>query len=42
MWKLATILEERKNVHLYEKIGYVKTGEEKKLNEHATLVIFKK
>ncbi|KGX86277.1 GNAT family N-acetyltransferase [Pontibacillus marinus] len=42
MWKLATILEEKRNVHLYEKIGYVRTGEEKKLNEYATLGYFQK
>ncbi|QHE53359.1 GNAT family N-acetyltransferase [Pontibacillus sp. HMF3514] len=42
MWKLATILEEKRNVHLYEKIGYVRIGEDKKLNEHATLGYFHK
>lgn len=41
-WELATILEEERNCYLYEKMGYQKTGVSKKLNEHATLVFYKK
>lgn len=26
VWKLETILQEKKNCHLYEKMGYRKTG----------------
>ncbi|MFD2924419.1 GNAT family N-acetyltransferase [Halobacillus naozhouensis] len=41
-WQLATILEERRNCHLYEKMGYYKTGLNKKLNEKTTLIFYKK
>jgi len=41
-WELATILEEERNCYLYEKMGYQKTGVTKRLNNHATLVYFKK
>ncbi|WP_165771457.1 MULTISPECIES: GNAT family N-acetyltransferase [Bacillus cereus group] len=41
-WELATILEEERNCYLYEKVGYIKTGVTKKLNEHTTLVYYKK
>ena len=41
-WELATILEEKRNCYLYEKMGYKKTGVSKKLNEHATLIYYKK
>ncbi|MFC5703294.1 GNAT family N-acetyltransferase [Cohnella faecalis] len=41
-WELATILEEQRNCYLYEKMGFVKTGVQKKLNDHATLVFYKK
>lgn len=41
-WELATILEEKINCYLYEKMGYSKTGVSKKLNNHATLVFYKK
>ncbi|MBA2176092.1 GNAT family N-acetyltransferase [Halobacillus locisalis] len=40
-WELATIIEER-NCYLYEKMGYDKTGVSKKLNDHATLIFYKK
>jgi GNAT superfamily N-acetyltransferase len=40
-WELATILEEERNCYLYEKMGFVKTGVQKKLNDMATLVYFK-
>lgn len=41
-WELATILEEKRNCHLYEKMGYIKTGISKELNENATLIFYKK
>ncbi|MED0993821.1 GNAT family N-acetyltransferase [Bacillus nitratireducens] len=41
-WELATILEEKRNCHLYEKMGYIKTGVSKELNENATLIFYKK
>ncbi|MFY0758916.1 GNAT family N-acetyltransferase [Metabacillus dongyingensis] len=41
-WELATILEEKRNCYLYEKMGYKKTGVKKKLNENATLIFYKK
>jgi GNAT superfamily N-acetyltransferase len=41
-WELATLLEEERNCYLYEKMGYQKTGVTKRLNDHATLVYFKK
>ncbi len=41
-WSLATIKEEKRNCHLYEKMGYIQTGELRKLNENTTLIYFKK
>ena len=41
-WELRTILEEKRNCYLYEKMGYKQTGETKRLNENATLVSYKK
>lgn len=41
-WELATILEEKGNVYLYEKMGYERTGVLKKLNDIGTLVYYKK
>ncbi len=41
-WELATILEEKRNCYLYEKMGYIKTGVNKKLNENTTLIFYKK
>lgn len=41
-WELATILEERRNCYLYEKMGYVKTSVTKKINKHTTLIFYKK
>ncbi|WP_047982254.1 GNAT family N-acetyltransferase [Ornithinibacillus contaminans] len=42
IWELATLQEEVGNCYLYEKIGYVKTGIVKEINERATLVYYKK
>jgi GNAT superfamily N-acetyltransferase len=41
-WELATILEEERNCHLYEKMGYIQTGVSRKLNENTTLIFYKK
>ncbi|MEE6451996.1 GNAT family N-acetyltransferase [Gottfriedia acidiceleris] len=41
-WELRTILEEKRNCYLYEKMGYSLTGETKRLNEKMTLVSYKK
>jgi GNAT superfamily N-acetyltransferase len=42
VWQLATIQEEARNCHLYEKMGYVRTGMVKKINDSATLIYYKK
>jgi RimJ/RimL family protein N-acetyltransferase len=41
-WILVTILQEKRNCHLYEKMGYVKTGEIEQINERMTLVSYEK
>lgn len=41
-WELKTIFEEKGNCYLYEKMGYRKTGETKKVNEKMTLVCYRK
>ena len=41
-WCLDTILQEKGNCHLYEKMGYRQTGETKIINERLTLVFYKK
>lgn len=41
-WFLDTILEEAGNCHLYEKIGYKKTGRTEAINERMTLVFYEK
>ncbi|MBB6452671.1 GNAT superfamily N-acetyltransferase [Salirhabdus euzebyi] len=41
-WELATIVEEKRNCYLYEKMGYKQTGEYRKVNENTTLVYYKK
>ncbi|MCD7830308.1 MAG: GNAT family N-acetyltransferase [Clostridiales bacterium] len=41
-WFLDTILQEEGNCHLYEKIGYIKTGKTEKINERMTLVFYEK
>ncbi|REK75088.1 GNAT family N-acetyltransferase [Paenibacillus paeoniae] len=42
MWELDTILQERGNCYLYEKLGYQKTGETKVINENMTIVFYEK
>ena len=41
-WTLDTILQEDGNCHLYEKMGYQRTGEERKVNDRLTLVVYTK
>ncbi len=41
-WFLDTILEEKGNCHLYEKLGYKRTGKIEVINEHMTLVYYEK
>ncbi len=41
-WSLDTILQEKVNCYLYEKMGYRKTGKTKKINEKLTLVFYEK
>jgi len=41
-WTLATILQEKGNCHLYEKMGYRATGETKPINDRMTLVFYRK
>lgn len=41
IWRLATIKEEKGNCHLYEKCGFVRTGERPE-NERMTLVFYER
>ena len=41
-WQLDTILQEKGNCHLYEKMGYQQTGVTKIINDKMTLVFYKK
>ena len=41
-WILDTILQEKGNCHLYEKLGYIKIGEPQAVNDHLTLINYKK
>lgn len=41
-WELDTILQEKGNCHLYEKMGYRKTGKMETVNERMTLVFYRK
>jgi N-acetylglutamate synthase-like GNAT family acetyltransferase len=41
-WILDTILEEAGNCHLYEKIGYTRTGKIEKINERMNIVYYEK
>lgn len=39
---LDTILQEKGNCYLYEKMGYRKTGKTEKINDRLTLVFYEK
>lgn len=41
-WCLDTILQEKGNCHLYEKLGYVRTGRIEKINERMDIVYYEK
>ena len=41
-WELDTILQEKGNCYLYEKLGYRKTGKTEMVNDKLTLVFYKK
>ena len=41
-WMLDTILQEAGNCHLYEKLGYRRTGDTQVVNEYLTLVTYAK
>ena len=41
-WELDTILEEKGNCYLYEKMGYRKTEKTEKINDKLTLVFYEK
>ncbi len=42
IWQLDTIKEEKRNCHLYEKLGYIPTGEERKINKRMTILNYEK
>ena len=41
-WCLDTILQEKGNLHLYEKMGYHQTGKTEKINELMDIVFYEK
>lgn len=41
-WSLETILEEKGNCHLYEKVGYVRVGEAETINDKMHLINYVK
>ena len=41
-WCLDTILQEKGNLHLYEKMGYHQTGRIEKINERMDIVLYEK
>lgn len=41
-WELDTIMQEKGNCHLYEKMGYRTTGKTKIINDKLTLVFYQK
>lgn len=41
-WELDTILQEKGNCHLYEKMGYYRTGQTEAINDKLTLLFYKK
>ena len=42
LWELSTVMQEEGLCYLYEKIGYKKTGETKKINDNMTIVFYEK
>ena len=41
-WVLETIMQEAGNCHLYEKMGYVRTGDERTIRDNMTLIGYEK
>ena len=41
-WKLDTILQEKGNCYLYEKLGYHQTGKIEQINDKMTIVYYEK
>ena len=41
-WKLDTILQEKGNCYLYEKLGYHQTGKVEQINDNMTIVFYEK
>ena len=41
-WSLDTILQEKGNLHLYEKMGYHQTGRIEKINDRMDIVYYEK
>lgn len=41
-WKLDTILQEKCNCYLYEKLGYCRTGKTEQINDKMTIVYYEK
>ena len=41
-WKLDTILQEKGNCYLYEKLGYHQTGKAEQINDKMTIVYYEK
>ena len=41
-WELSTILEEKGNCYLYEKLGYHSTGKTQIINDRLTLIFYHK
>ena len=42
LWRLETILQEPANCHLYEKCGFIRTGEEEIVNDKMTLIMYER
>ncbi|MEG2421844.1 MAG: GNAT family N-acetyltransferase [Oscillospiraceae bacterium] len=42
VWELETILQEKRNCHLYEKMGYRQTGAQRVISEAMTLTTYEK
>ena len=41
-WELDTILQEKGNLHLYEKMGYHQTGKTARINDRMDIVFYEK
>jgi isopentenyldiphosphate isomerase len=42
VWELDTILTEKRNCYLYEKMGYTRTGDLKVINDNLTIISYRK